>query len=111
MPHMSRISGALLLLSGGYVTYYWVSLLSGNVESGPVRFMQTLQRGAQDLVLRLGERIWLAVGVALFVAAAIVLVGRRMRDGRLAEDDDLAELEEPQEEAWDESTTRSGSER
>jgi cytochrome c-type biogenesis protein len=110
MPYISRISGGLLLLSGAYVAYYWVSLLSGNSESGPVRFMQALQRGAQNLITGLGEGVWLAIGAALTVAAAIVLVRRGMRN-RIPEDDALAELEELEEQGQDEPITRSGSDR
>lgn len=85
MPYMSRIGGGLLLLSGAYVAYYWVSLLSGNEESGPVRIMQALQGGAQNLILRLGERVWLAVGIVLSVAVVIVLALRRVRQHRVPE--------------------------
>ncbi len=108
MPHMSRIGGGLLMLSGAYVAYYWVSLLSGNSESGPVRFMQALQRGAQNLIIGLGERVWFAIGAALTVAAVIVLVRRRIRT-RMPEDDALAELE-LEREMQDERSRRSRSE-
>jgi cytochrome c biogenesis protein CcdA len=111
MPYISRISGGLLLLSGAYVAYYWVSLLSGKAESGPIRFMQALQRAAENLISRLGERVWFAIGAALTVAAVTVLVRRRFRN-RIPEDDALAELEElEEEEVWHEPTTRSWSER
>ncbi|MBI3648643.1 MAG: cytochrome c biogenesis protein CcdA [Actinobacteria bacterium] len=110
MPYMSRISGGLLVLSGAYVAYYWLSLLSGNAESGPVRFMQTLQDDAQNLITRVGERAWFAVGVALFFAAAIVLVGRRMRD-RVPEDEEPStEVGELEEETLDASASGSRSE-
>lgn len=79
MPHMNRISGALLVLGGGYVVYYWTSLLSGNDESGPVRFVQQLQGRAQDLIQRPADRIWLAAGVALLVGALLSLGLRRAR--------------------------------
>lgn len=111
MPYMSRISGGLLLASGAYVTYYWASLLSGNAESRPVRFMQGLQRAAVNLISRPGDGFWLAIGLALAVAAGVVLVGRHLRNDRFGEDDDLAELEDLEEEVWDESVTRSRSER
>lgn len=109
MPYVGRISGGLLMLSGAYVTYYWVSLLSGDSESGPVRFMQALQRGAQDLIIQPGERVWFAIGGALTVAAVIVLVRRRI--GKRAPDAALADVEQLDEERLEESAMRSGSER
>ncbi len=110
MPYISRISGGLLVLSGAYVAYYWVSLLSGNAESGPVLFMQSLQRVATNLILGLGERVWFAVGAALTVAAVIVLVRRRLRT-RMPEDDALAELDGLEQEMQEERSRRSRSER
>lgn len=106
MPYISRISGGLLVLSGAYVTFYWLSLLSGRVESGPVRFMQSLQRGAQNLIIGLGERVWFAIGGALTVAALIVLIGRRLRN-RIPERDPARDLEELEEDIWNEPATRS----
>ncbi|MGQ0668679.1 MAG: cytochrome c biogenesis CcdA family protein [Actinomycetota bacterium] len=102
MPYMSRISGGLLLLSGAYVTYYWVSLLSGNEDSGLVRFMRSLQQRAQDLILGVGERVWLAVGIVLSVGVVIVLAGRRLRQHRVPEEG------EPEDETADVSLARSG---
>ena len=102
MPYMSRISGGLLLLSGAYVTYYWVSLLSGNEDSGLVRFMRSLQQRAQDLILGVGERVWLAVGIVLSVGVVIVLAGRRVRQHRVPEEG------APEDETADVSFARSG---
>jgi len=79
MPHMTRISGALLVLGGGYMVYYWISLLEGSGEGAPIRFMQGLQRDAQDLVARPGNRLWLAVGVALVVVAMLSLAFKLLR--------------------------------
>jgi cytochrome c-type biogenesis protein len=74
LRHMSRVSGVLLILGGGYVIYYWVTLLSGGGESGPIRWMQRLQERAQDFLLRPGQRLWLGVGIALLATAAVVAV-------------------------------------
>jgi cytochrome c biogenesis protein CcdA len=108
MPYIGRLSGGLLLLSGAYVTYYWASLLSGNAGSRPVRLMQALQRGAQDLIIRLGERVWLAIGGALVVAAVIVLV--RRRTGRQASRGTMPKSER-RGETLEEPAVRSGRER
>lgn len=90
-PHMGRISGALLVLGGGYVVYYWASLLGGNDDGPAIRFVQDLQRGAQDLVTRPSAAVWLAAGVALLVAALLALV---LRAGGL----EAADVEEQTEE-------------
>lgn len=103
MPHMSRISGALLLAGGGYVVYYWGSLLSGNAESGPVRFVQRLQGDAQDLLLRPGQRVWVAAAVAL-LAGALLSLALRMKSGRRAieepPDAEVPELIDEGRQAW-----------
>ncbi|MGH7425662.1 MAG: cytochrome c biogenesis CcdA family protein, partial [Candidatus Methylomirabilales bacterium] len=75
-PHLNRISGGLLLVGGGYIAYYWISLLSGSGKSGAIRFMQEVQRGAQDFVLAIDQRVWVVIGAALALGA-ILLVWRR----------------------------------
>lgn len=107
MPYVTRISGALLVLGGGYVVYYWTSLLSGSGDSGPVRLVQDLQGGAQDLVLKPGQRFWLAAGVALVIGAVLSLVlrsrGRRVPGQPVESASPPAHVERPREEearAW-----------
>lgn len=84
LPHVQRISGALLVLSGAYVAYYWVSVLSGDLEAGPVRVVRSLQGTAEAAIGRLGLGAWFALGATLTVAAAAALVRRRR--GREVED-------------------------
>ena len=79
-PHLNRISGILLVIGGGYVVYYWASILRGAEQSAAVRLVQALQRRAQDLVLRIGERWWLLLGTVL-LAAALLALGRRLLRG------------------------------
>ncbi len=68
---LDRIGGVLLVLGGGYIVYYWLSLLTGSGESGPIRFMQHLQQTVQSLLLRPGVRLWFAVGTALAITAVV----------------------------------------
>lgn len=77
LPHVSRVSGALLVVGGSYVVYYWGSILSGAGKSGPIRFVQGLQQRTQDLVMRPGERLWFVLGTALVITALVVLSRRR----------------------------------
>lgn len=76
MAHMSRISGALLVVGGGYVVFYWASLLSGSYDSAPVRFVQGVQERAQELVTGIPDRVWVAAGLALLVGAVLSLALR-----------------------------------
>lgn len=78
LPHMSRISGALLVAAGAYVIYYWASLLSGEA-GGPVRFVQRIQERAQELIQAPGDRFWLALGLALLAGALVTLALQRAR--------------------------------
>lgn len=78
-PHLNRISGVLLLLGGGYVVYYWISLLRGADQGPAIRLVQGVQRWAQGLVLGLGDRLWVFLGVALAGAALLTLTFRVLR--------------------------------
>lgn len=78
--HMERISGALLVLGGGYVVFYWTSLLGGSGDSALIRFVQDLQTRVQELLTGTDERLWFAVGAALLVGA-VLWVGMRRAAG------------------------------
>jgi cytochrome c-type biogenesis protein len=78
LRHAGRVSGVLLVLGGAYLVYYWASLLSGT-EGWTIRAMLDAQRWAQGLVLRAGERTWLAVGAVLAGAALASALLRRGR--------------------------------
>lgn len=80
-PYLNRISGVLLVVGGAYVVYYWSSLLRGADQSRAVRFVQDLQRRAQDLVLSIGERWWLLLGILLLGTGLLVLGLRVLRGG------------------------------
>jgi cytochrome c-type biogenesis protein len=81
LPHARRIGGALLVLSGAYVAYYWVSVLSGDLEAGPVRAVRSLQGAAEAAIARPGLEVWFGLGATLTAAAAVVLVRRRRGRG------------------------------
>ncbi len=89
LPSMNRVSGGLLVLGGGYVAYYWLSLLYGSESNAPIRFVQELQGSAQDLVLRPGERFWFAAGLALLIGAVLAVA---LGTGRGSADEAIVEL-------------------
>ena len=89
LRHVGRISGALLVVAGAYITYYgWYSLAVNDgrdVPAGPVAAMER----ASDRVVRffadVGE---LTLGLTLAVSIAVALLvglSRRRGRGRLSE--------------------------
>ena len=83
LPHMSRISGVLLLIAGAYMSYYWLRLEFGDkatLVDDPVvgfgfRFTSRLEvLSRQDRALFLGAA---AIVIALAVIAALGRRGRR----------------------------------
>jgi cytochrome c-type biogenesis protein len=82
LPHMSRISGLLLVASGGYLVYYWARFRFGDtatvaddpIVSFGVRFSGQV-RGFAD-----GHGfVIVAVAAAIVVLAAVTAVGQRRR--------------------------------
>jgi cytochrome c biogenesis protein CcdA len=75
LPHMNRIAGALLVVSGSYLTYYWARIRFGNTATladdplvwFPTRYVAQIQGYAQDHAWPL-----LLVAVAVLVAATAV---------------------------------------
>lgn len=84
-PYVDRLSGALLVIGGGYILYYWASLLRGDTESPAVRLVQNLQRSAQELVRLVGEQVWVVLAVGLAAAALLTLAVRIARGGEQEE--------------------------
>ncbi len=76
LPYMSRVSGAVLVLGGGYITYYWVSALSGRRSGAAIRLVSGLQRRTQEVILGLSDGVWVVAGVVLVATAAAYLLLR-----------------------------------
>lgn len=84
LPHMHRISGALLLVTGLYLTYYWVRIRYGSVLTssqdpliGAVeRFSATVQRLAASGAGRWG----ILVGAAVIVLTILATSWRSRED-------------------------------
>lgn len=94
VPHVSRVSGVLLLLAGGYLIYYWTFFLLPGSErrdagKGPIEALNSLAERLQTW-LSTGAGAWVGRGLLAFVAilAGAVLVWRqrdRRRQTRAAE--------------------------
>jgi cytochrome c-type biogenesis protein len=83
LPHVGRLSGAILVLSGAYITVYWATNLRDPLAArgATVRAVERLQTWLTD---QLGSRpeLWATVfGLVLSAAAAYVAWSRRA--GRL----------------------------
>lgn len=83
VPYVNRISGALLVLAGGYVTYYGVyelRLTGGRITEDPIISAATSAQGAvARFVADLGP--WLAAAVLVVLVATAWRV-HRARGGR-----------------------------
>lgn len=84
LPHMNRIAGGLLVLAGGYLTYYWLRLELGPSETladDPIvgvvtRYTARLESLARD------EGIPILAAVSAAVAAATAVGIRQWRRQR-----------------------------
>ena len=87
LPHMGRISGALLVLAGTYLTYYWLRLELGEtatIADDPiVGFGTRFTARIQALAFDAGGPILIvaAVAVGLALAAVCLRWSRRRRAG------------------------------
>lgn len=68
LPHVSRASGALLVLAGGYLIYYWTFFLLPGSER------REAGKGPIDSLNRLAERLqtWLSAGTGAWVGRALL---------------------------------------
>jgi cytochrome c biogenesis protein CcdA len=70
LPRMQRISGALLLVAGVYLSYYWLRILFGPIATladDPI--VGTVQRFTSQI-----ERVATANGGTIFIVSATVIV-------------------------------------
>lgn len=82
LPYIDRISGALLVIAGAYITYYWAYALLADpgtrAGSGPIRFVEDLSgRVATNVQSVGGLRIGLVLGAVVLAALGTVLWRRR----------------------------------
>jgi cytochrome c-type biogenesis protein len=83
--HLNRIAGALLVVAGGYIVYYWTFNLSTDpattTGAGPARFVERLSARATAWIHEIGwQTAGLAAAAVVAVAVALVAVtanGRR----------------------------------
>jgi len=88
LPHMNRITGTILLLSGGYLIVYWLPQLFGG---GPGTSALSGAAGSLSGWIRSNQLLIVSVaGVVVAVAVTGALVQRAM-SRRLREGDDCCE--------------------
>ena len=84
LPYMSRVAGALLVVAGGYLAYYWYRIGFGaaaDLADDPVVTM--VSRFSAEVASSADGKGWLVLGVAgLIVAAGLVRVTWRVCDRR-----------------------------
>lgn len=80
--YLDRVAGAILVVAGGYVVWYWVVNLSSGVgaQTAPTAFVETLSARATGLIGEHADLFGLALG-ALVLAAIAYVVLRRPRAG------------------------------
>lgn len=73
--HVERVAGAILLLAGGYIVFFWATNLGSDIGdvSGPVRFVEGISSTLTQLVN--DQPVWSAVTAGTLVTAALVYVG------------------------------------
>ncbi|MGH9244875.1 MAG: cytochrome c biogenesis CcdA family protein [Acidimicrobiales bacterium] len=79
--HLNRIAGALLIVAGGYIVYYWAFNLATDpgetTGAGPARFIEGLSADANRLVQNLGWQAMLVFFGTVTAASALVVATAR----------------------------------
>jgi cytochrome c-type biogenesis protein len=81
--HLNQVSGAILVLAGGYIVYYWISTLRRGAEA-PGGLTTTMEVWSSRLTNLLGGAagpIGLGLGVVIMVAIALSVVRSRRAAG------------------------------
>lgn len=81
-PHLSKVSGAVLVMAGAFIVWYWATILSSGAvalsDSTSVRFIDELSATLTNFV---ADRTWLVAGVAL-VIVSVGFWARRARSSQ-----------------------------
>ncbi len=82
MRYVGRVSGAILIVVGSWITWFWIVNLNDPLaaRNQGIRFVEGIQQRIAD---QLGERpgFWAAVfGLVIAVAVAIAVIGQRRSD-------------------------------
>lgn len=83
--HVEHISGALLVLGGAWIIYYWGSVISGKSGGRPVQFVQSFQRRIQSGIGSVGDLVWVVVGGLLLISVFWLMASRRQPQGEMVE--------------------------
>jgi cytochrome c-type biogenesis protein len=78
LPHLNRITGAVLALSGGYLLLYWLPALTG--QSGPGRTALTALAGGLAVWLNAHQLLVAAFALSLITAVTLIMLAHRPRD-------------------------------
>lgn len=100
LPYVDRVSGALLVVAGLYITYYWTYDLVTDPGtqggSGPIRFVEDLSGRVATNIQSWGAlRVGLVLGAVVAAAVVAVLWRHHSSGPRTAASDGSPRLEEP----------------
>lgn len=96
MRHVDRVAGALLVVAGAYIVYYWVFSLSTTpgttTGAGPARFVEGLSADASRWLSDWGAVVGVALTGVIVVTAGYLLLRRYEIDDEFLDGDDGDEL-------------------
>lgn len=76
--YLDRVAGAVLVLAGGYVVWYWIVNLSSGVagQSAPTAFVETLSARATGVIGQHAELLGLGLAALVLTAVAYTVLRR-----------------------------------